>query len=184
MHDISRWLFGIMFIFTATEYIVHASADGHEQEKAMILTSAAFTANGELPVFCTCDGQGVSPPLQWQEVPAGAESLVLIMDDPDAPGQVWVHWVLYNLPPTVSNLPKAVQLRDLPKGVREGLNSWDRQGYGRPGPPSGSHRYYFKLYALDTRLPDRQALTKGQVEDLMKKHVIGSAELMGTYRRK
>lgn len=153
------------------------------------LTSPAFSPGGEIPMRHTCEGQDLSPPLAWSGAPAGTRSLALIVDDPDAPDpaapkMTWVHWVLYNLPPTTQGLPQAVTPRDLPAGTREGTNDWKRTGYGGPCPPIGRHRYYHKLYALDTLLPDLGPATKPQVEAAMKGHVLAHAEVMGTYEKK
>ena len=116
------------------------------------LTSPAFAEGGEIPTRYTCEGQDVSPPLAWSEPPSGAKSLALIVDDPDAPDpkapkMTWAHWVLYNLPPTAGQLPEAVERRALPTGTREGVNDWNRTGYGGPCPPIGRHRYFHKLFA-------------------------------------
>jgi len=154
----------------------------------LALTSPAFAPGGEIPALFTCEGRDLSPALDWTGVPEAAKSLVLIVDDPDAPDpkapkMTWVHWVLYNLPPTARGLPEAVAPKDLPPGVREGTNDWKRTGYGGPCPPIGRHRYIHKLYALDTTLPNLGAATKPQVEAAMKGHVIAHAELMGTYQK-
>jgi len=151
------------------------------------LSSPAFTPGGEIPALFTCEGRDFSPALDWTGVPEAAKSLVLIVDDPDAPDpkapkMTWVHWVLYNLPPTTRSLPEAVS--SLPAGTREGTNDWKRTGYGGPCPPIGRHRYFHKLYALDTVLPDLGTATKPQVEAAMKGHVLAQAELMGTYQKK
>lgn len=151
----------------------------------MKLTSPAFPHEGEIPDVYTCDGRDVSPPLQWTGVPPGTKSLVLIVDDPDAPDpraprMVWVHWVLYNLPP---ELPGLAEAAGVPKGATAGMNDFGRTRYGGPCPPIGRHRYFFKLYALDTRLPEMGAITKAQLERAMSGHVLAEAVLMGTYER-
>ena len=155
----------------------------------LALTSTAFVPGGDIPALFTCEGQDLSPALDWAGVPETAKSLVLIVDDPDAPDpkaprMTWVHWVLYNLPPTARGLPQGVAARDLPAGTREGTNDWKRNGYGGPCPPIGRHRYFFKLYALDASLGDLGAAGKADVERAMKGHVIGQAELMGTYQKR
>lgn len=160
---------------------------GQTKEKVMTITSSAFVHNGEIPTRYTCEGEDVSPPLSWSGVPAGTKSLVLIVDDPDAPDpaapkMTWVHFVLYNLPPTATGLPEAV--KTLPAGTREGLNDWKRTGWGGPCPPIGRHRYFFKLYALDTVLSDLGAATKARLEEAMKGHILARAELVGTYQKK
>ncbi len=152
------------------------------------LTSPAFPPNGEIPVVYTCDGKDISPPLEWVGIPPGTKSLVLIVEDPDAPDpeaprMVWTHWVLYNIPPTSHGLPEGVTPDELPAGTRQGLNDWKRTGYGGPCPPIGRHRYFFRLFALDTILPDLGTPTKAKLEQAMKGHIIARAVLMGTYER-
>lgn len=156
---------------------------------AFTLTSSVFTANGAIPSRYTCEGQDVSMPLAWSGVPAGTKSLVLIVDDPDAPDpkapkMTWVHWVLYNIPPGTSSLAEGIPSSALPAGTREGLNDWKRHGYGGPCPPIGRHRYFHKLYALDTVLPAMENPTKTDLEQAMKGHILGKAELVGTYQKK
>lgn len=153
---------------------------------ALSLTSAAFKHNGDIPRRHTCDGDDVSPPLAWSGVPTEAKSLVLIVDDPDAPDpqaprMTWVHWLLYNLPPDCAGLAEGAKA--LPKGTLEGVNDWRRTGYGGPCPPVGRHRYVHKLYALDTVLPDLKHPTKTELEQAMQGHVLARSELIGTYRR-
>jgi Raf kinase inhibitor-like YbhB/YbcL family protein len=152
------------------------------------LTSSAFADREEIPRVYTCDGDDISPPLAWVGLPEGAESLVLIVDDPDAPDpaapkMTWVHWVLYDLPPSATTLPAGVPPTELPSGTREGLNDWKRTGYGGPCPPVGRHRYYHKLYALDVVLPNLGEATKAVVERAMAGHVLATAQLVGTYER-
>jgi len=153
----------------------------------MELKSSAFDHQGEIPRQYTCDGEDHSPPLAWSALPAGTKSLALIVDDPDAPDpkapkRVYVHWVLYNLPPT-AGLAEAVQPSKLPAGTREGLNDWGRTGYGGPCPPIGRHRYFHKLYALDALLPDLQQPTKARLLAAMEGHILAETHLMGTYQR-
>jgi len=152
------------------------------------LTSSAFSRGQAIPRDYTCDGDDMSPPLAWERVPPGTESLVLIVDDPDAPDpaapkMTWVHWILYNIPPSTISLPPGVSRADLPPGTREGLNDWKRTGYGGPCPPIGRHRYFHKLYALDVQLPDLGTPTKAALEEAMADHILASAELVGTYER-
>jgi len=156
---------------------------------ALVLSSSAFAPGGEIPSLHTCEGRDVSPALAWSDVPDSAESLVLIVDDPDAPDpkaprMTWVHWVLYNIPATAAGFPQGISPDELPAGTREGLNDWKRTGYGGPCPPVGRHRYFHKLYALDTVLPDLGTPTKAEVEKAMEGHVIANAELIGTYQKK
>jgi hypothetical protein len=152
------------------------------------ITSSAFRDGAEIPAAHTCQGRDVSPQLAWSGIPADAKSLALIVDDPDAPDpaaprMTWVHWVLYDIPATATGLPEAARAANLPAGTREGLNDWKRKGYGGPCPPVGRHRYFFKLYALDTLLGDRGALTKTQLEKSMEGHELGHAQLVGTYEK-
>ncbi len=153
----------------------------------MQISSSAFAHNETIPTQYTCDGQDRSPPLAWSGVPAGARSLVLIVDDPDvpdpaAPRRTWVHWLLYNLPPDSTGLAEATQ--SLPPGTREGVNDWGRTGYGGPCPPIGRHRYFHKLYALDVVLPDLGRPNKAALERAMQGHILAQAELIGTYSRR
>ncbi len=156
---------------------------GKEATMPLQLTSPVFAAQGGIPKRFTCDGDDVSPPLAWTGAPAGTRSFALVVDDPDAPIGTWVHWVLYDLPDTVVALPEAVTSRTLPPGTREGTNSWKRTGYGGPCPPSGRHRYFHKLYALDIVLPDLDRPTSGRLEKAMAGHVLAQTELVGTYQR-
>jgi len=152
------------------------------------IASSAFADGGEIPVRHTCDGEDLSPPLEWSGVPDGTKSLALVVDDPDAPDpkaprMTWVHWVLYNLPADSTGLPEAVTGDRLPAGGREGLNDWRRTGWGGPCPPIGRHRYFHKLYALSKVLTDLGSPTKAELERAMEGHVLARAELIGTYER-
>jgi Raf kinase inhibitor-like YbhB/YbcL family protein len=155
---------------------------------SLSITSPSFTHDSAIPKEFTCEGRDISPALAWSGVPNGAKSLVLIVDDPDAPDpdapkMTWVHWVLYNIPATVSGLSQGVQAEDLPEGTHEGVNSWGRTGYGGPCPPIGKHRYFHKLFALDTELTGLNAADKASLEKAMADHIIGKAELIGTYKK-
>jgi hypothetical protein len=170
--------------------LVHIDANLLHAEENMTLTikSSAFDNGGAIPSKYTCEGKDVSPPLTWMGVPETARSLVLIVDDPDAPDpkapkMIWVHWVLHNIPPDISGLPEGATSAKLPPGAVEGLNDWKRAGYGGPCPPIGRHRYFHKLYALDTVLEGMISPTKAQVEAAMKGHVIAQAEIVGTYQK-
>ena len=152
------------------------------------IQSKSFGHNETIPTRYTCDGQDISPPLVWSGIPAAAKSLALIVDDPDAPDpaapkMTWVHWVLYNIPVNAQGLAENVPAASLPAGTKEGINDWGRTGYGGPCPPVGRHRYFFKLFALDTELDDLQQPTKTQVEQACAGHIIAQAELVGTYQR-
>ena len=146
------------------------------------ISSSAFAHEGEIPIEYTGEGEDLTPPLKWAGVPEGCQSLALIVDDPDAPDpkapkMVYVHWVLYNLPPGAGGVGEK-----LPAGTLEGLNDWKRTGYGGPMPPIGRHRYFFKLYALDVELPDLGEPTKEELLKAMKGHVLDETVLMGTYQ--
>jgi hypothetical protein len=146
----------------------------------LTLSSPMFGHMSVIPQKYTCDGEDVSPPLVIDNVPEGTESLALIMDDPDAPAGTWVHWVVWNISPGMGNTPGG----SVPPGAVQGKNSWGRVGYGGPCPPSGTHRYFFKLYALDSKLALQEGATKGQLEKAMKGHLLEEAELVGLYTRK
>ena len=154
---------------------------------SFLITSSSFDVDQGIPKQYTCDGKDISPPLHWSGVPEGTQSLVLIVDDPDAPDpaapkMTWVHWVLYNLPAASSGLSEAVQDNALPSGTLSGTNSWDLIGYGGPCPPIGRHRYFFKLYALDNTLPDLDSPDKDKLLESIQGHVIAETVLMGTYQ--
>lgn len=150
----------------------------------LTITSPAFRHEGEIPREYTCDGPDKAPTLEWTGAPVGTKSFALIVDDPDAPDpsapkMTYVHWVMYDIPAT----EKSLRGGNTPAGARDGLNDWKRTGYGGPCPPIGRHRYYFKLYALDTTLGDLKTPTKAQLLQAMSGHILASAELMGTYQR-
>ena len=154
----------------------------------MTLTSPGFGHQKDIPTRFTCDGQDVSPALNWSDGPEGTQTFVLIVDDPDAPDpahpkMTWVHWVLYNIPGSVRSLPEGVESKDLPEGTLQGLNDWRKTGYGGPCPPIGRHRYFHKQYALDTELPDLKKPTKAQLLEAMKGHILAEAQLVGTYEK-
>ena len=184
-------LVGSMLLAAAVSLVLAVENGVGETEArvmSLALSSSAFHHNSEIPVRYTCDGQDISPPLTWSGTPAGTKSLVLIVDDPDAPDpaaprMIWVHWLLYNLPPDSAGLPEAVVPTSLPRGTLEGVNDWKRTGYGGPCPPIGRHRYYHKLYALDTMLPDLGQPTKAKLEKAMQGHVLSKTEVIGTYQR-
>ena len=151
---------------------------------ALSIESAAFMPAHEIPVRHTCDGLDISPPLAWTGVPAAAKSLALILDDPDAPDpvaprMVWVHWVLYNLPADIHGLEEGA--KGLP--AQQGMNDWHQPGYRGPCPPAGKHRYFFRLYALDTMLPDMQCPEKSVLEKAMRNHILAQSELVGLYQK-
>jgi Raf kinase inhibitor-like YbhB/YbcL family protein len=189
MNRVACWkttlLGGVLFILGGV--VISGESEGG-QGMSMKIESSAFAHNGDIPQRFTCDGQDLSPPLTWSGVPEDAKSLVLIVDDPDAPDPkapktTWVHWVLYNIPASASGLPEGVSSAALPAGTAEGINDWKRTGYGGPCPPTGRHRYFHKLYALDTVLPGLNKPTKAQLEKAMQGHILAQAELIGLYQR-
>jgi Raf kinase inhibitor-like YbhB/YbcL family protein len=166
----------------------HAGQTMLEFLMALSLTSPVFQHNGTIPKLYTCQGKDVSPALVWSDLPKGTKSIALIVDDPDAPDpaapkRVWVHWVLYNIPPDATGLPEALPATRLPTGTREGKNDWDRLGYGGPCPPIGRHRYFHKLFALDVVLPDLHQPTNAVLLEAMQGHVLEATELIGTYQK-
>jgi Raf kinase inhibitor-like YbhB/YbcL family protein len=153
-------------------------------QSAMQITSSAFKDGQPIPRQYTCDGVNISPPLEWNGTPKSARTIAIIADDPDAPAGTWVHWVVYNLPADniglVENLPPTENLQ---AGGFQGKNDFQKIGYGGPCPPSGTHRYFFKVYALDSELPLKGAATKADLEPAMQGHIVAQAQLMGTYGR-
>jgi Raf kinase inhibitor-like YbhB/YbcL family protein len=179
-----RQMFRLAGILLATEILLNLPGGA---AMAMTLSSPAFKQGGQIPSKYTCEGDDISPPLAWNGAPEGTKSLVLIIDDPDAPDpkspqRVWVHWVVYNIPPDVKSLPEDASKAGLPQGTAVGLNDFKKTGYGGPCPPIGRHRYFHKLYALDTTLDLRKA-TKPEIELAIKGHVLADAELIGTYQK-
>lgn len=152
---------------------------------AFSISSAAFQNGGDIPRKFTCEGADVSPELSWTAPPSGTQSVALIADDPDAPVGTWTHWVLYDLPPTTTALPENVaKMDELPSGGRQGRNDFKKIGYGGPCPPPGKpHRYFFKLYALDSKLNLKPGASKQELEQAMQGHILQRAELMGKYHR-
>ena len=175
---ISCLLFFVGVIFLTLPY---AKAEGGG---IMKLTSPAFEEGGMIPEKYTCDGDDLSPALKWDSLPEGTKSLALICDDPDAPMGTWVHWVYYDIPASTEGVPENVAPHDRPGiGGTQGINDFRRIGYGGPCPPGGTHRYYFKLYALDALLNLPPGATKKQLEKAMENHIVGRVQLMGKYRR-
>jgi hypothetical protein len=171
-------------------FTAYSAAPAAGQEKgathvSLTLTSQAFSAGGEVPKRNSCDGEDLSPQLSWSHAPAGAKSLALIVDDPDAPVGTFTHWVLYNLAPATSELPEGVSKGEqAPGGGSQGRNDFGRIGYGGPCPPPGKpHRYYFRLFALDTVLGLKPGASRAQVEKAMQGHVLEQGEIVARYRR-
>lgn len=150
-----------------------------EEAMSFYVKSKAFHENGVIPSQYTCDGRNISPPLAWSGLPEGTESLALIVDDPDAPAKTWVHWVVYNIPPTIKESPEGT----VPESSLQGINDYKRAAYNGPCPPSGTHRYFFKLYALDILLPLPKGATKEELEAAMQEHILAEAHLVGTYTK-
>lgn len=154
-----------------------------QSNKQMTLFSSAFSHEELIPPLYTCDGEDISPPLSWSNAPENTKSFALICEDPDAPMGTWIHWIIFNIPANYtqlpSNIPKTQQWQE---GILQGKNSWNRYGYGGPCPPSGTHRYFFTLYALDTTLP-KNISTLNEMKKAMKGHILATAQLMGKYKR-
>jgi Raf kinase inhibitor-like YbhB/YbcL family protein len=164
------------------------SADEPGAKVQMTLTSSAFPHQGAIPKQFTCDGSDVSPELSWSNIPPDAKSLALIVDDPDAPAPIapvmtWVHWVLYNIPTSATKLFSNIGPENLPPGTLQGKNDWKKTGYRGPCPTFGTHRYFFKLYALDTVLADLEEPDKAALMKAMDGHILANAEWVGTYKR-
>ncbi|MBE9546861.1 MAG: YbhB/YbcL family Raf kinase inhibitor-like protein [Proteobacteria bacterium] len=169
-----------LFIFQGNNGIEAQMKGG----KVMEITSSAFEEGGNIPEMYTCDGANISPPLEWTAAPDGAKSFALICDDPDAPMGTWVHWVAYDLPVSISRLPENIPPERTPaSGGKQGINDFNKIGYGGPCPPGGTHRYFFKLYALDTTVDLAPGATKEQLLKAMRGHILSEAQLMGKYRR-
>jgi len=149
------------------------------------VTSPAFEEGGTIPRQYTCDGENISPPLQWEAVPEGTRSVAVIMDDPDAPGGTFVHWVIYDLPPDVQELPENLPRdKNFPVGGEQGINSTDQLGYLGPCPPSGTHRYFFQVYALDEKLHLPAGETKAGLLEAMQGHILAQGQFLGRYQRR
>lgn len=152
--------------------------------RSMQLTSTAIVSGGTIPRQYTCDGNDLSPALQWSEPPQGTKSFALIVEDPDAPSSMFVHWILFNLPPETRALPEGIRAEArLASGARHGRNGWGNRGYGGPCPPGGTHRYFFRLYALDTMLDLPAGVSRAQLLKAMQGHIVAETELMGRYAR-
>jgi hypothetical protein len=191
MNSLRAALCGIVVVALPMAACSRAADSGNASEPkgkivAIKLTSAAFEEGKPIPAKYTGQGDDVSPALQWTGVPAGAKSLALICDDPDAPAGTWVHWVIWNIPPDAAGLPEAApQKAGLKDGSKQGMNDFRQTGYGGPMPPAGkAHRYFFKLYALDIQPDLKPGATKSKLLDALKGHVLAEGQLMGTYQRR
>jgi len=183
---IKNFTFLIIMLIIICSCVSKNQTESLEGENAMSIqiTSSAFTEGGMIPEKYTCKGEDVSPPLKWSQVPPDAKSIALISDDPDAPGGTWIHWVLYNLPVNITELSEAIPPKEiLSNGARHGKNSWGRIGYGGPCPPSGTHRYYFKIYALDIVLNLSVGSTKAQLLKAIEGHILSEGQVMGKFKK-
>ena len=169
-----------MFIIFSVCFVSNVTGIEALKKDRLKLSSPVFEHNGAIPTKYTCDGVNVNPPVLIESVPAGTKSLALIVDDPDAPSGTWVHWVLWNIDPAMKEVKEA----SVPKGVQQGLNDFRQHDYRGPCPPSGTHRYFFRLYALDTTLTLHPDATKADLEKSMRGHIIDQAHITGLYRRK
>ena len=174
------------FTFALALPVATCGAADKTDRAQMQLTSTAFSEGEPIPAKHTCEGKNVSPALKWSGAPAGAKSFALIADDPDAPVGTWVHWVLYDLPASATELAEDLPKGQfLPNGAKQGINDFRHLGYGGPCPPPGkAHRYFFKLYALDAALDLKPGASKKDIEQAMDKHVLAQTQLMGTFKRK
>jgi len=170
--------FTIVLLFFITHAVAFRQPLGKNQ---MEFSSLAFQTNTLIPKQYTCDDKDMSPPLQWKNAPLDTKSFALIVDDPDAPHGTWDHWILFNIPARVHELKENIS--ELPSGTQEGKNSWGKTGYGGPCPPTGTHRYFFKLYALNTTLALKTGATKARLLEVMQNHIIAQCEFIGKYQR-
>jgi Raf kinase inhibitor-like YbhB/YbcL family protein len=190
MPKILKYLLPAVVLFIScqnknNEKTVPETKNQSESVMEMKITSSAFEEGGMIPSKYSCDSENVSPPLSWSDAPTGIKTFAVICDDPDAPGGTWVHWVIYNIPAGASGLPEAVPVKkEMDNGAVQGLNDFRKTGYGGPCPPSGTHRYYFKIYALDAKLNPAGDVTKDILLDAMKEHILAQGELTGKYSRK
>jgi Raf kinase inhibitor-like YbhB/YbcL family protein len=177
------WVVGLTFILFFYNFD-YQNCSAMEGGRKMQISSPAFMEGGMMPPNYSCDGRDISPPLEWKDIPAGTKSLALISDDPDAPMGTWVHWVVYDIPANTTSLNEDVKPeKEFKNGMRQGNNNWPKIGYGGPCPPSGTHRYFFRLYALDRILDLKSGATKAQLLEAMQGHVLAEAQLMGKYKR-
>lgn len=175
-----RRQFVFVSLFTALGALPPAALATKAPKPARLqLTSPAFANRETIPTRFTCDGKDLSPPLNFGNIPTGTKSLALIVDDPDAPAGTWVHWLVWNIPPRTRHLAES----SLPPEAKQGVNDWRRNEYGGPCPPAGRHRYVFRLYALDTILLLPATANRNELDRAMKKHILGSGTLLGTYQR-
>lgn len=178
-------LFPWVFAFGAVSTLMGQNQKKNKTLKEMHIQSKVFQQNEMIPSKYTCDGINVSPPLEWSEFPSETKSFALICDDPDAPSGTWVHWVLFNIPLTITQLPENFLLKNKSiKGIPGGRNDFGKMEYGGPCPPGGIHRYFFKIYALDTFLNEKEGISANSLLKAMEGHVLAKGDLMGKYSRK
>ena len=175
-------VFGVAAAIAQENKTMEKSQTGKETK--FVLTSSAFEEGAMIPKVYTCDSTDISPELSWSGAPEGTKSFALIADDPDAPSKTWVHWVAYNIDPAVSKLKEGIESKEIPDStIHQGVSDFGKFGYGGPCPPSGVHRYFFKLYALDTMLELKGKVTKADLLDAIEGHVLAETQLMGKYTR-
>ncbi|HTY10434.1 MAG TPA: YbhB/YbcL family Raf kinase inhibitor-like protein [Bacteroidota bacterium] len=176
--------FALVLLFSNQDLSRDAITAKGDSAMNMKVSSTAFNEGETIPKKFTCDGDNISPPLEWSGIPGGTKSIALIADDPDAPRGTWVHWVLFNLPADTKGLSENVPRHStLKNGARQGMNDSRQLGYDGPCPPGGTHRYFFKVYALDANVPLETGATKAQLQKAMEHHILGEGQLMGTYKR-
>jgi Raf kinase inhibitor-like YbhB/YbcL family protein len=175
-------VFGLSVLMAITSHLY--GIESNNRRNNMKILSPAFQHEGMIPDKFSCKGKDISPPLKWENAPAGAKSFALVCDDPDAPMGTWDHWLLFNIPASVTELPEGIPAQaELPNGARHGKNSWGRKDYGGPCPPGGTHRYFFKFYALDTLLDLKPGASKKELLNAMQGHILAQTELMGKFKR-
>ncbi len=172
----------LLIIFVSTILVFVSLFAKTKMEKIKVLSSA-FEHNGIIPAKYTCDGENISPDLKWENYPQNTKSFVIIADDPDAPMGTWVHWVVYNIPAKITHLKEAFPKKEVFENITQGITDFRKIGYGGPCPPSGTHRYFFKIYALDIDLNEKPGLTKDKILKIIEGHIIGYGELIGKYKR-
>ena len=184
MKQFVLFLIFTLFLFSCSRRTENKPVQPSIDIQKLTITSAAFKEGDMIPVKYTGDAENISPPLAWSGIPAQAKSLALVVDDPDAPAGDWVHWVVYNISATMKEMPEDIGPDERVPGIGiQGKNDFGKTGWGGPMPPSGTHRYFFKLFALDTWLTDKPGLTKKELHAAIKDHIIAQGELMGRYKR-
>jgi len=174
----------VIIAIIAVSIVTDHSTGEEGIDMGISLRSSVFEEGGMMPDKCSWRKGNMSPDLEWANIPEGAKSLAIICDDPDAPGGTWVHWVIFNIPPGLTGLKEGIPHgKTLPDGSMQGTNDFPGTGYDGPWPPSGTHRYYFKIYAIDKVLPVKPGAKKDEIETAMNGHILGQGQLMGRYKR-